>query len=49
MPLIDIGCAASDSQGVFLAAQPFCDKVPCTTISLKTHKVWHRNSPLTYF
>jgi len=33
----------------FLAAQPYCDKVPSTPVSLKTHKVRYRNSPLVYF
>jgi len=42
MPPVDIGCAASDSQGSFFAAQPLCDKVQCVPLCLKTHKVQYR-------
>lgn len=47
MPPVDIGCAAFDSQ--FLSCfSAVSDKVPRVPVSLKTHKVWHQNSPLVY-
>ena len=46
---VDIGCAAAGSQVCFLAAQPFCDKVPCMPLCLKTHKVRYRISSLVDF